>query len=94
MDGGALITERDVNWSEIDVSAVRRLALCFDGRVYALPEGPRRYVQGKTASVPMEGGDITIESRYIGFRHGNHEYCLRVDEYTNDVSVEIKEVIQ
>jgi len=92
LDDGTHASEGSCDWNDVSFRVVG-LKMNVNGTWYSLPDGMESYVQAKTASAPMGGGEITIESRYIGFRNGNHEYCLRVDEHTHNVSIEIREVV-
>jgi len=47
------------------------------------------YIQGKTASADLNGANIQIESRYIAFKLGNNTVRVRVNEKTQNISVEI-----
>ena len=53
-----------------------------------LPKG-FEYIQAKTASADFTGGNATIESRYIAFKLGNNIVRVRVDEKSNDISIEV-----
>lgn len=90
LEDGSVATEMDVKWFELDLSAVRTLGIRFDGRSYALPPGKREWLQAKTASVPMTGGNAIIESRYVGFREQDREYILRIRESDGFCSMEIR----
>jgi hypothetical protein len=48
------------------------------------------YVQGKTASAFLNSDKIKIESRYIGIVLGNNIVKVRVNEKTNDISIEVE----
>ena len=50
------------------------------------------YNQAKTASSDLNGDNIKIESRYIEFGIRNSIVKVRVDEETNNISIEIKEI--
>ena len=49
-----------------------------------------KYTQGKTASSFIGSKNIEIESRYIGFIYKNIEIKIRIDEKTNNISVDVK----
>jgi hypothetical protein len=93
LDDGTMASETSSDWNEVKDRVVS-LRMNVDGKWHSLPDNMECYIQAKTVSAPVGGGEITIESRYIGFRNGNYEYYLRVDEYTGDVSVETKEVVK
>jgi len=90
---GTTVSESSTAWGDI-ADRVVGLSLNVDGMWHSLPDGMESYIQAKTMSSIVGSGEINVESRYIGFCHGNHEYYLRVDEHTRFVSIEIKEVIQ
>lgn len=92
LSDGKMASDLSDSWHAISERVVM-LKMYVDGKEYALPSGMDSYMQAKTMSSVVGSGEINIESRYIGFRHMNCEYYLRVDEHTRDVSVEIKEVI-
>jgi hypothetical protein len=79
LDDGRTVEEGQLKWGDIK-SRIKTLSMHIDGRVYSLPSGKRDYIQAKTMASPMAGGSPVVLSRYIGFRDGNREYCLRVDE--------------
>jgi hypothetical protein len=90
---GTTVNETSTLWTDVS-SDVVSLRLNVDGRWHELPPGMEEYMQAKTVSSVVGSRSINIESRYIGFRHGNHEYYLRVNEQTRSVSIEIKEVVK
>ena len=66
-DGSSVREWDGVPWSDVKDGVVL-LAIVKDGKVaVSLPEGMRRYVQGKTGSCGIVGGKVTVESRWIGF---------------------------
>lgn len=95
LDDGSMVMESDdgADWNGI-ADRVVGLKMNVDGIWYRLPDGMQSYIQAKTVSAPIGGGELTIESRYIGFRDGDKEYCLRVDEHTRNVSIEIRGTLQ
>ena len=86
---GKEFQEGEVNWIEIEGDVVK-LGMCTnDGRFIFLPQNMDKYVQAKTASADLNGNNMVIESRYIAFKTGNNMVRVRVDEKTNNISVEI-----
>ena len=53
-----------------------------------LPMKARQYIQGKTASATL-GGQVKIESRFIGFIKDGVKFVIRVDEETNEIRIEL-----
>jgi hypothetical protein len=91
LDDGSTRSEFDGTiWAEVKRRVVG-LCLVAKGTVVTLPVGMRSYTQGKTASCPVCGGDITIESRWIGFyAPSGDKITTRVDEATGKVSIEVE----
>ena len=85
---GTLIDENMVNWDKVK-GHIKQLWLEIDGRKISLPPDMPQYIQGKTASAFIGSDKVTIESRFIGFVKNNVEFKLRVDEKTNNISIEV-----
>ena len=79
-------------WVKIEKDVVELGMSTNDGRFIFLPKNMKKYIQAKTASANLGQGEnnIQIESRYIGFSLGNNIVRIRVDEKTNNISVEIE----
>ena len=77
-------------WSDVE-NDIEELSLDIPANEQriTLPKG-LEYIQAKTASADLNGQNATIESRYIGFKLGNSIVKVRVDEKTNNISVEIE----
>ena len=84
---GDKITEDDLNWDLVK-DKVNTLSLNNNGQIITLPEN-MEYIQGKSACAPLGGGKVEILSRYIGIKVGNNIVKVRVDEKTNDISIEV-----
>jgi hypothetical protein len=87
---GRSISEDDINW-ELVKDEVNYLQLDNKGQVISLPRN-MKYIQGKTASATLGSNKVEIESRYIGVVHKNTKFLIRVDEKTNDISIEVSEL--
>ena len=87
---GTVLSESDgVPWGEAKDRAVG-LSISIGGTTVALPRNMKPYVQGKTASCPFFGGDVKIESRWIGFDAPSGDRIVaRVSEATGNVSIEV-----
>jgi len=83
------INEDDINW-ELVKNRVKSLQLNNNGQIIRLPDN-MEYIQGKTASANLMGGKVQIESRYVGIKVGNNIVKIRVDEKTNDISIEVED---
>ena len=84
---GNLVTEDDINWECVKDKA-SSLQLNNNGQIISLPNNAK-YVQGKTASSVIGSGKIQIESRYVGIIKNNFKILVRVDEKTNNISIEM-----
>jgi hypothetical protein len=67
LDDGTVATEATHKWASIK-SRVVGLSFIKDGATYSLPEDQQEYMRAKTGSAPLMGGEITVESEWIGFR--------------------------
>jgi len=76
-------------WDDIK-NDVNKLEFNNNGQIISLPSGMEEYIQAKTASANLGSKTIQIESRYIGFKLGNNIVRIRVDEKTNNISVEVE----
>jgi len=88
-EDGSVIRECDRNWKDVEIDKVVQLCLFHDGRVFRLPSGKRKYIQGKGASANLDGSGLKILSRYIGFDENGKRTILRVTIDTGDCSLEI-----
>jgi hypothetical protein len=77
------------SWTEIEKDIQSLSLVNSEGHTISLPDNLGNYIQAKTASADLNGTNIQIESRYIGFKLGNNTIRIRVDEKTNNISVEI-----
>mgnify|MGYP000979854258 CR=1 FL=1 len=85
---GNTYTESDKkNWSEISKD-VTQLELHVDGQTITLPKN-MKYIQAKTACADIGSQNAEIQSRYIGIKLGNNIVRVRVDEKTNNISIEV-----
>ena len=82
------ISEENYEWKNVK-NNIKSLKLDNNGQIISLPEG-RIYTQAKTASADLGDGNIQIESRYIAFELGNNTIKVRVDEKTNNISIEVE----
>jgi len=87
-ENGNEVTEDDINWSLVQDRAIS-LKLNNDGQIITLPNN-MEYIQGKTASAFLGSEKIQIESRFLGFKLGKSIVKVRVNEKTNDISIEVE----
>ena len=85
------ITEKEYEWQNIK-NNIKELGLNNDGQIISLPKNMRNYTQAKTASADLGGGEIQIESRYISGELGNNIIKVRVDEKSNNISIEVETI--
>lgn len=86
---GNKIDEDDINWDLVK-DKVKSLSLNNNEQIISLPDN-MEYVQGKTASAILGSGKIQVESRYIGLKIGNKVVKVRVNEQTNNISIEVED---
>ena len=85
---GSEVSENDSKWSDVK-NDIQTLSMALDdGRKIVLPAA-ESYVQAKSASANIGSPEITVESRYIGWKLGNNTIIVRVNEKTQDISVEV-----
>jgi len=95
LKNGDFINEFErVHWNNIkdDVVGLHLIIDYGDGtkQVISLPSNCEEYIQAKTASAPLTGGDVTIESRYVGCKKNSQLLRLRINELTNNISLEFE----
>lgn len=77
------------NWTPELAQTITHLELDNNGQIIKLPPNMKEYVQGKTASGDLISGKCQIESRFLGFKIGSNIVRIRVNEQTNNITVEI-----
>ena len=85
---GKKVSEDNTNWNDIK-NNISSLELDNNGQKITLPKGAEGYLQGKTASGNMSTGECKIESRYIGFLSRNSIIKIRIEENSNNITLEI-----
>ena len=86
---GKKITENEAKWFDIKDQVMNLSLFLTDGIKLTLPKNMEEYIQAKTASANLDGSNIQIESRYIGFKLGNNTVRVRVSESTSNIEIEI-----
>ena len=89
LKNGKEVSELDSKWEDIKDNVTELLMITDDNKVIQLPKRMESYVQYKTASALLGTNNIEIESRVIGYKLGNIIVRIRVDEKTNNISVEL-----
>jgi len=87
-DHGNPVNEDEINWDLVK-DRVSQLSLRVGEQTITLPKD-MDYIQGKSASASLGSSQITVESRYIGLRIRNNIVKIRVDEKTNNISIEVE----
>ena len=87
---GKKITENEAKWFDIKDQVMNLSLFLTDGIKLTLPKNMEEYIQAKTASANLDGSNIQIESRYIGFKLGNNTVRVRIDEKSHNVSMEVE----
>jgi len=100
---GREVNENNSSWTDVkdelselgfvieDVK-VPKMGLVIGGQRIDLPKNMPEYIQAKTASADMNGNNVQIESRYIGFCKDGTQIILRVNEESNDITVELQSI--
>jgi len=78
------------SWDDIDQDDIKKVQFDNNGQIISLPENMEEYIQAKTASADLGSNNIQIESRYLAFKMGNNIVRIRVDEKTNNISIEVE----
>lgn len=86
---GKLISESSINWGKVS-EEIEILSFDNNGQIISLPANMDKYIQGKTASSFVGSKNVDLESRYIGFVYKGIEIKIRIDEKTNNISIEAK----
>ena len=85
---GKEVSELDSQWNDIKDDVVELIMITDSHKIIKLPKNMESYIQAKTASAELGSNNIQIESRYIGFKLGNNIVRVRVDEKTQNISIE------
>ena len=91
-EDGTIVKEDQCMWKDIDVSRIMDFSLYAHNRMFILPSGKSGYYQGKSACASLNGSEVEVLSRYIGYKEGNNKVQLRIDEKTGDCRLEVLEV--
>lgn len=88
-DGTVASESNGDQWSSVSGNVV--CLLLSDGKQeITLPARQKRYVQGKSCSCCLTGGEVTIESRWIGFETPSGDTVkVRISESNGTVTVEV-----
>jgi len=85
-----IVSELTHQWTNIKDQVCELLLITKNQQIITLPPNMDKYIQFKTASAIMGSNNIEIESRTIGYHLGNNIVTIKVNEKTNNISVETK----
>lgn len=89
--GGKEVSELTTKWNDVKDDITEMLLITRTNQVIYLPKNMEKYIQYKTGSADLNNTyNIQIESRTVGFCLGNSIVKIRVDEKTNNISVEVE----
>jgi hypothetical protein len=88
---GKEVSELNTKWNEVENDVTELMLITKDNKTICLPRG-LKYYQSKTGSCEMNGNNIQIESRNLGFIIGSNMIKIKVNEKTGNINVEIEEV--
>ena len=83
-------SELNATWGEVKDDISEMIFITNDNKTIKLPKNMEEYIQATTASVEIGTNNVEIESRYVGFSQNGIQVIIRVDEKTNNISVETK----
>ena len=90
LKNGQSCSEKDSDWHSIK-DEISALSLVLENnQEISLPKNMPEYIQAKSAMANVGSSDIQIESRYIGIKNGNNTIRIRVNERTQNISLEIQ----
>jgi len=87
---GKEVSELNSSWVDIQDDVTDLIMITNSNQIIKLPKNMETYIQATTASAELGTTNIQIESRYIGFKLGNNIVRIRVDEKTQNISVEVE----
>jgi len=91
LKNGEIVSELTHVWTNVKNDVVELLLLTPNQQTITLPKNMKKYVQFKTASSDLCSKNVEIESRTIGFSLGKNIIKVRVNEKTNNISIEVSE---
>jgi hypothetical protein len=82
------VSEKTHPWNEIEKDLIE-LKLFIPSKNISITLPPNmKYSHFKSASCSLGGKNIEIESRVIGVKIGNNLVKIRIDEKTNNITIE------
>lgn len=89
-NGTSAVEYDGVPWAQVKDDVVLLAIVRNDKVLVSLPKGQKRYMQGKTGSCSINGGEITVERRWIGFEAESGEVVKAfISEKTGSVNLTI-----
>jgi len=86
---GKEVSELNTKWDDVKDNIAELLLITRDNKIIYLPRNMESYVQFKTASAELGQKNIQIESRVVGFKVGNNIVKIRINEKTENITVEV-----
>ena len=86
---GKEVSELNTKWNDVQDNIEELLLITPKNQIIYLPKKMEKYVQFKTASAELGKNNIEIESRVIGFHLGSKIVKIRVNEKTNNITIEV-----
>jgi hypothetical protein len=87
---GKEVSEIDTKWEGIKDNVSELLMITNSNQIIYLPKKMEKYIQFKTASAALGSKNVEIESRVIGCSVGNTIVKVRVNEKTNNITIEVE----
>jgi len=84
------VSELTSKWDDVKDNIEELLLITPKGQIIYLPKNMGKYIQFKSASSEMGRNNIEIESRCVGFEVGGKIVKIRVNEKTNNITVEVE----
>ena len=88
LKNGQIVSETTHKWSEVK-ERIDRLSYIYNGTTVNLPPSSE-YIQIKSASASLTGGEIEVESQTVGFKVGDKKILLRFNFKDNKIETIIE----
>jgi len=85
---GKEVSELNSKWDDIKDGVTELSLITPNNQIISLPKNVE-YIQFKSGSCLLNSNGIEIESRVIGFKINGTIVKIRVDEKTNNITVEL-----
>ena len=92
LNNGEWVKENDFAWEDIKDRVVG-LEFHNNDQIISFPRNVTNFIQCKSASGNLSTGECKIESRNFSFLMGSICISVRIDEKTNNIKIETKDVL-